>query len=795
MDLREQLQRTLGSSYTLERELGGGGMARVFVATETRLRRTVVVKVLPPELAAELSVERFEREIHLAASLQQANIVPVLSAGEMDGVPYYTMPYVDGESLRALLTTGGPRPIAEAVSILHDVARALSYAHARGVVHRDIKPDNVLLSHGAAVVTDFGIAKAISASRTAAREVSGQPTLTQVGASIGTPAYMAPEQAAGDTAIDHRADIYAFGCLAYELLTGDPPFAGRSPQAAIAAHLTETPVPVGELRAETPPALASLVTRCLAKRAADRPASATELLESLAATATPIVADPRAVRQGRESWLRRVAPAIVIVVCLLLIVGLIVWSRDRNQGSPPATPMDRSIAVLPLANLSRDPRNDYLGDAIADEITGALVKAGLVVKGRTSGRSLAGRGLDPQEIGKQLHVASVLGGGVQLNGDRLHAIVSLTSVADGTVLWSESFERGVQEEFALQDEIARRVASQLRITLARGSATTLVQRKTRDDEALRLYQQGVWELKKRTAPAVRQAISLLDAAVSRDSNYGSAQAALAMAYVVLPVYDDVSADSMTANAVRAANRALTIDNTLPEAHAVLGYAHAATFENAPAESSFVMALSLDSGSAQTRFWHALLLSHIGRVDEAIRESQHAVRDDPANLVILNGQALFLYSAGRYAAADSAALAVLKLDAAFPQALLTRGAILIELQRSDTAITTLERLSHEPNLRSTEKVGMLAYAYARAGRRSEARATLGRIPQGSTTAAAGMVAAALDALGDRDSAVAVFRRAVAQHDPWLLSTGRSAPYDGLRKDPRLKSLFARIEAAN
>jgi serine/threonine-protein kinase len=220
MELRDQLQVTLGKSYTLERELGGGGMSRVFVADDTRLGRKVVVKMLSPDLAASLSAERFEREIKLAASLQQANIVPLLSAGDTDGVPYYTMPFVEGEDLRAHLRQHGAMPIADAVSVLRDVARALAYAHERGVVHRDIKPDNVLLSGGAAVVTDFGIAKAISASRTQ----SDGSTLTQLGTAIGTPAYMSPEQVAGDPDIDHRADIYSFGCMAYEMLTGRPPF-------------------------------------------------------------------------------------------------------------------------------------------------------------------------------------------------------------------------------------------------------------------------------------------------------------------------------------------------------------------------------------------------------------------------------------------------------------------------------------------------------------------------------------------------------------------------------------------
>jgi tetratricopeptide (TPR) repeat protein len=274
--LRAQLQQTLGDAYRLERELGGGGMSRVFVAEELRLARKVVVKVLSPDLAQGLSADRFEREIRTVAGLQQANIVPVLTAGETNGLPFYTMPFVEGESLRAHLARG-PLAITEVVGVLKDVSKALAYAHQRGVVHRDIKPDNVLLSGGTAVVTDFGIAKAISAARTA----SGNPTLTQVGTSIGTPAYMAPEQAAGDTNIDHRADIYALGAMAYELLTGQPVFPDRTAQRMLAAHMSEVPRPIAELRADVPAPIAELVMRCLAKDPDDRPQTAGDIVRVL----------------------------------------------------------------------------------------------------------------------------------------------------------------------------------------------------------------------------------------------------------------------------------------------------------------------------------------------------------------------------------------------------------------------------------------------------------------------------------------------------------------------------------
>jgi eukaryotic-like serine/threonine-protein kinase len=279
-DLRDELQTTLGTSYTISRELGGGGMSRVLVARDTALRRDVVIKVLPPELVAGVNVERFRREILVAAGLQHPHIVPVLAAGEMDGLPWFTMPFVEGESLRQRLARG-PLPISEAVGILREVAKALAYAHERGVVHRDIKPDNVLITGGTAVVTDFGIAKALSASRTAVDAGATRGSLTQVGTSIGTPMYMAPEQAAADPNTDARADLYSFGCMAYELLAGRPPFAGLSPHKLLAAHMGERPQSVVELRRDTPPLLADLVMRCLEKEPDRRPPNAAEVVRVL----------------------------------------------------------------------------------------------------------------------------------------------------------------------------------------------------------------------------------------------------------------------------------------------------------------------------------------------------------------------------------------------------------------------------------------------------------------------------------------------------------------------------------
>jgi len=340
-DIRPQVQSSLGDAYTIERELGGGGMSRTYVAMERSLSRRVVVKVLSPELAAGVSVDRFKREILLAAQMQHPHVVPVLSSGDASGLPWFTMPFVEGESLRARLARG-PLPTGEAVSVLRDVARALAFAHGRGVVHRDIKPDNVLLSEGSATVTDFGIAKAISAARTG----GGGETLTMAGTSIGTPAYMAPEQAAGDPNIDHRSDIYAFGCMAYEVLTGRPPFTGQSPAKLLGAHLGEKPRDVRELRADTPESLAALVMQSLEKDPAARPQQAVDLVRVLD-TVTPSGAATAA--PGILSGRIPIGKAVAFWALGAALVGLTAWAATVVIGLPDWV-LPGSIGVM-LAGL------------------------------------------------------------------------------------------------------------------------------------------------------------------------------------------------------------------------------------------------------------------------------------------------------------------------------------------------------------------------------------------------------------------------------------------------------------
>jgi eukaryotic-like serine/threonine-protein kinase len=320
-ELRDQLQTSLGDAYRLDRELGGGGMSRVFVAQEGALDRRVVVKVLPPELTGSLSIERFRREIQLAARVHHPHIVPVLLVGQADGVLYYTMPYIEGESLRERLDREGTLPIADVIRIMRDVADALGHAHALGVVHRDIKPDNILVVRHHALVTDFGVAKALHQSRQA-EERHGRVRTPSTGMALGTPAYMAPEQAAADPTIDHRADIYALGCVAYEMLTGKPPFSGRPARKILAAQATERPVPIAQLRPNVSPALEAIVMRCLEKNPAHRWQNTDDLTDELTTLMSLTLTDGQAIVQRRLTPWRKIGVYLAAAVIAAAAVRL-----------------------------------------------------------------------------------------------------------------------------------------------------------------------------------------------------------------------------------------------------------------------------------------------------------------------------------------------------------------------------------------------------------------------------------------------------------------------------------------
>ena len=756
-DLREQLQSTLGDSFSIERELGGGGMSRVFVARDLALGRDIVVKVIAPESAEGLSAERFAREVKLAARLQQANIVPVLTAGTSGNLPYYTMPFVRGESLRARLATGLPLSIPEAVSILRDVARALAYAHAEHVVHRDIKPENILLSGGAAVVTDFGIAKAIVASRT----IDGGSTnaITMAGVSLGTPAYMAPEQALGDPGTDQRADIYAWGVIAWELLGGAHPFATRTTmQALITAHVTEQAPSLSERRPEVPAALASLVMRCLAKNPAERPASANELLAEMesANTSREAITPPKSVPEHRTRRISLFAGAAVVIA---LAAGATIW-HFRN--ARPVASSDKSLAILPFTSMGGDTANTYLAEGIADEVSNTLSQIpGLRLAGRTSSARVGGKNATPQEVGAALHVGAVLDGTVRREGDQIRVNAELSNASDGTVVWHENYQRPAKDIFAVQDDIARAIAGQLQVTLGGAGARSLAASGTRDVTAYDLYLKGMY-LYRRRGPGLADAISTLDQATAQDSTFARAWAALANALTVSPSYLSSHAGDVLPRARAAAERAIRLDSTLSEGYQALGYVDAEQFHWKDAESELRRAIALDPNNADARYRLGYTLFNQGRIAEAIPQFRSAEARDP----------LYFLPAAYLGWAEVRTGEIPEGTA--------------ELRRA---------LALEPQ--SITSLCMLALAYDRAGMADSARSYAHRIvATSSQPARVGEAAYVLARNGDRHGAELLTRQLEATpENTWTRWTGLDLAYNGLGDTARASAALDHAAAGD
>jgi serine/threonine protein kinase len=461
--LQADLALALGPGYRIIRELGGAGMSRVFVAEEIHLEREVVVKVLPEQFSAAAKVDRFRREINLAARLQHPHIVPVLTAGSSGDIVYYTMPFIKGESLRSMIAKQGKISPRVTIGILRDVADALCYAHEGGVVHRDVKPDNIMLQSDNAVVLDFGVAKAVSEA------VAGEG-LTSTGLALGTPLYMSPEQAAADPNLDERADIYSLGAVGYEMLTGRPPFVRMSPQALMAAHISVKPDAVSDHERDVPSALNAAVMKCLEKNPDDRWASARELRDELdplrstparaassvgkSSVSTRAFEADRHPQRGVFNAMRRPAARVWYGVAALAVLGAVAASWYYAGRAGPAAP--ESVAVLPFTNTSGRSENDYLSDGISEELINELGKVeGLRLAARTSSFAFKGSIVDIRDVGRRLGVRNVVEGSVRRSGDSLRVTAQLINVDNGYQAWSHAYDGNVRELFAVQKNIAQ----------------------------------------------------------------------------------------------------------------------------------------------------------------------------------------------------------------------------------------------------------------------------------------------------------------------------------------------------
>jgi serine/threonine-protein kinase len=742
--LRDRLASGLADRYTLGRELGQGGMATVYLAHDLRHDRDVALKVLRPEISAAMGAERFLREIKLAAGLTHAHILPVFDSGEAGGLLYYVMPSMEGRSLRERLDRERQLPLSESLRITREVASALDYAHRHNVVHRDIKPENILLHEGAAMVADFGIGKALSAQGA---------SLTQTGLSLGTPAYMSPEQAAGDLGTDGRSDLYSLGCVLYEMLTGEPPFTGVSAQAIIAKRFV-APIPRIQATRDVPAAVDTAVTRALARTPADRFPSAAEFAAALLAI-----------------------------------------SRDSDSGeratASAARADARAIAVLPLANMSADPENEYFADGMTEEIINALAKVpGMQVASRTSSFAFKGKEVDVRQIGEKLGAASVLEGSVRKVGNRIRITAQLISVENGYHLWNETYDRQLEDVFAVQDEISRAIVEALKLRLANDGAQVVPP--TKDLEAYTLYLKGRFFFAKLSEPSLRKALSLFEQALLRDPGLARAYAGIADVWCNL-ADDWVAPDEAYPRAKAAAERALQRDPELAEAITSIGKVlcwHEWDFAGAEAQLS--RATTLSPSYAEAHYVRGTALPLVGRLHDAIDTMAQALKLDPLSVHYCEWLSRFLLYAGDYDGAIAQGHRALELDEGWLRAPHYIGAAHLAKGELDQALVWFRRAQAlEKSVRSYD--ANIVRALAALGQQEEAEAIMTRLEEASRQQymRSEVLAMGHAAIGDFDRAFTALERAYQARSSGLIYLHLDPGFLPLRSDPRYADLVRRI----
>jgi len=775
-DLPDGLATAVAERYTIESELGRGGMATVYRAWDRKHERPVAVKVLRRDIAAVLGPERFLREIRLAAALQHPHILPLHDSGAANEYLYYVMPYVEGESLRQRLERERQLPVEEALRVAVEVADALSHAHSRGIVHRDIKPENILLAAGHAVVADFGIARAI--------DVAGGDKLTQTGITLGTPAYMSPEQAAGDPQTDGRSDLYSLGCVLYEMLAGAPPFTGHSAQAILVKHLTEPAPRLTPLR-DVAVSLEQVIRRCLAKAAADRFTTAAELRQALEAAREAKPGPP--VRPPFP----RPRPVLVWPAVALVLTGAVYLANRgaaRPGGAAPASARTR-LAVLPLVNMSADPRNDYFTDGMTEELISTLSQIGGV-------RVIAGTSVLPYrdqrksvaEIGRELSVGSVLEGSVRKTGDRVRITAQLIDVATQEHVWSAEYDRSLRDVFAIQSDVARRVADALQSRLTGDDGRAAVP--TTSLAAYDSYLRGLYYAQKVVDPASEQAtrdsaILMLERAVQNDPRFALGYAVLARQYA--RKYFTSSADKrLEQRGFVAVEKALALDPHLAQAYharALLAWTLANGFPHEQAVRDLRRALELNPSLAEAHYDLARVYLHIGLLKKAREEARATELLDPATTSRTRPRiGLIDWSDGAY----TAALAGLENAPGWEPDL---AQVLHRLGRTGEAFALLDSLlrATPPEALGPDAYGVYALLLASRGDRAGAQGYIERaIARGEGRShfhhAEYAIAAAYAQMGDRARALEWLRRTAADGMPCHPLFAKDPMLDPLRRDP-------------
>jgi eukaryotic-like serine/threonine-protein kinase len=746
-ELMERLSTALAARYQLQRELGQGGMAKVFLAHDLKYDREVAVKVLRPDLSADVGATRFLHEIQTAARLHHPHILPLYDSDQADGLVYYVMPYIKSETLRQRLARERQLPVGEAIQLAREVLDALSYAHGANVVHRDIKPANILLDAGHAVVADFGIARAIGEGESSTGHV------------IGTPAYMSPEQIDGSKYLDGRTDIYSLGCVLFEMLVGEPPFRGSTLTAVIANRLS-SPIPSARaFRELIPEAVDAAIKKAMAALPADRFATAAQFSDALGTSATVAIAVGAA-----QAMVQEVVAA-------------------------------KSVAVLPFENMSTDPENEYFSDGITDDIIAQLSKiSALKVISRTSSMQYKKTTKKITAIAEELGVGAVLEGSVRRAGQRVRIVAHLVDPKSEKHLWGDTFDRNLSDIFEVQSEVAQQITGALSVALSPEEKVRVEKKATGDADAYNLYLLGRFQANKWSEADVLKGIDYYQLAIAKDPGYAVAYAGLADAFELLSIgFSSKPPAEYLAQAKSMALKALQMDDSLAEAHTSLAYARwLGDLDWQGAEREFKRALELMSSYVMAHEWYAEYLAAIGRHDEALLEAKRAQQLDPLAVPVNRTVGWVLYFARRYDEAIEELRKTLAMNAEFLGARLVLWWAYIAKGAHDQALADIRREVERPGLRTIKKL-TLAYACAASGNTEEANGILWELePKLATENRLALLSALLfTALDSKDRAFEQLDRAYQLREPGLLFF-KVAPWaDPLRSDPRYAAFVEKL----